>query len=307
MESFFDNSLWKILPSIITVASGFALFLLGQVASTIKERRKEEKRLKDVREYFYVCLLRFQMGLERQIQIFDNATKVFDEDLQKSISINRGIRWTIEASPSQLLSILKNDTFKFFVLKKKLNKQERITLYSSFYTLIEVTDYNYKKILEVNDKYVDSYNTNVEAIEKHINVYLDMLLKETHTKVAEGKMHSFYEELMQIYHKYISLEERTPDTIQNHLSIPVHSKCIEYATHPDSFKIILLTQYTEVVYRTLLTDKAEFNLHIKLWDKQYKDMLNKINKMIELEFKDFQYGKEILESKKKQSEHKKDK
>jgi|GEM_PF-4239801 len=130
-ESFIWKLITPTLSGVISFGVAYFIFSRGQRIA----KRKEKERLKEVREYFYITLLKFRIGIDTQISIFDNNIINVNNDTKKSISIHRPASYSIVSSPVQILSISKNDTFKFFIQNGK-EKHKRIKIYSTFYDLL---------------------------------------------------------------------------------------------------------------------------------------------------------------------------
>lgn len=292
-----NDPIWKLLQISISAIITVLMFFIGYVTNQWKERKKENKRLNDVRYYFYICLLRFKIGLEKQIEIFGKSDSLFSEDLKNSVLISREVRRQIEVSPTQILSISKTDVFSFFVKNRLDKKNDRIKIFSLFYLLIEIIDTYNSNLEKTYLSYLDDYNKRLSVVEKHVGEALDLLLKSLHQKNAEGIMDSFYQELHMIYKKYCDIGDRTPDSIKAYLLMPFHKKCILFPKHPDSIKIMFLMQYTEAELEGLKFSKYDFSEHVRMWMEQYKGMLRVVNKMIDIEFSNMSLKVDIFEPK----------
>jgi len=290
----FTTDDWKlIVPAVITVS----LFFAGQIAITWRDRNKEHNRLKDVREYFYVCLIHLQKGVEMQIVADGKLIKVFEAEIKSKNSQHHQHRRFIELSVNQILSISKNDTFKFLVLKKKKYKTERIKKYTPLYTHLELIEKTESIMDEASKEYANTHIKKTDEFAQYVNGIIEIITDTTKTyfENQQKDMPVFHRKLHDIYNnQYVPIEIKTVDAIRENFCLPLHEICLAHLDSPDSFSIIRLNQLAEVAFVEMLDAKKQMNRKIQDELAACNSSLQIIEGTIKTAFKDMRYDGKVF-------------
>jgi len=275
-----------LLSGLISTGIAILVFRLNKK----KDKEKEDQRISDVRKYFFVCLMKFRIGINKQIEDFDKIIELLESDVKDSVSVFRRTSINYSASPKQLESISKNDTFNFFILNRNDNETDRIKKYTNFYDTLELIEKIIIQMEEGNKEFGKYFENAAKIINDNRNYIRNSIYTKVHesrTNGGIGILDTYFNLMAKAYQNYIDTKNKTIDLIMKDLIFPIKKESEKSFSHPNSKEILDFCMTAESAHYQYIQRKGTIQLeNFKHWKQCYIGMQVTITSMIEIEFKD---------------------
>ncbi|MBI1934001.1 MAG: hypothetical protein HYS24_15830 [Ignavibacteriales bacterium] len=272
-----SNSLWGIsYDTIFTTLITIFIFLLGFWINKIFEARKEKKRLKDIKDYFFSLCSFLEKPVKIQIDVFKGYKNNFLSEEQ----INFMFKDTIDLDVKNLKSISNEDLYKSLYLSKKNTVEEKTTKFNDISNSINYiekqkvnTSLNFSRLYEDFKKYENQWTENLDkilraydnfrAINKQYDILNDPFLVDIDRVLVK------WSKLENSSNIYVTFRE---------LVTPLRLICKKFFEDPRSLSLLNISIQASYAFNSIDKLRKEYG---NLFDAEAKELNSKYSRLME--------------------------
>jgi hypothetical protein len=284
----------KFAPAILTGCISTLIALLVFGISKLSDYRKEKRRIRNVRKYFFVCLTNFATGVLGQATELLGKAELLKKDLESDPKKPALLQLEIyvHSSPMPILEIKKEDTFKFFVLDNN-NSTSSILEYTNLYSQLET-------IKEYKNEIYKHWESELKE-HKELSDKLDCLKGELMKKLSfrltanqnpkTGKYTNLlYKDLDEFHDALVKEYNSSIEVLISKVITPIAETCFKHdtqiETRNEANEFTSDCKDIKTVYDKLINLKRSSLKIYEGWHKDYLTVFKSVTALLNTRFKD---------------------
>lgn len=277
-----QKSLYGIsIDTIFTTFTTIIIFIIGYIINKIIENHNENRRLKELKDFFIVSVNALKNPINEHIILIDNLAKQIDERNLNSIHF-KGVKGFYF---SYISGLNQQDLYKAFIQKNRKLKTKRFNHFKSMIDNIEnlktvpgdLKD-SFNKYFECANKYLEVWNNNINFIgHKYDNYY--HLIKSKNINPNDDQ---FFLEMDRLNYNSSQIDDYiNPFVAIDNYILPLKKIVQKYSNDPRSMELLPAimkceSSFTEIENLKKYYSKLYNDISINL-----KDINNSLNEAVQ--------------------------
>jgi uncharacterized protein Veg len=275
LNTFFQGVSKDAIASIIT---SIIVFSLGFASTLLYDHHKEEKRLKELREYFFNLCEFINTPIQNQINGLETLANSIASDETKSYTYSD----IVDLDVSGIEDIPKKELFKILFKKKKDEVTERSKYYNDILTAIsfiahikENTRYNFDVFFNEFKNYEKQWNALIQKILDQKDIWTRSSINNQRGPDQDSFLRKFDEA---VYHWAQEPERLRSQIVYNNLIAPLKEICKSYSLQDErAFSLLKNLFESEFIYKNIQNLR---NIHANSFHQNVVDLQEKRNSLI---------------------------
>ncbi len=251
--------------TIFATLTTIGIFIIGYIASKRFESWKENKRLREYKEYFIHHLKSLLPKIDKQIIEYKELSEMITATERKDLSLGESLR----SSLIGFQDLPFNDIYRILITKSKKKGKEKYEVYNQLIDCLNYFDHQLEYAVKNFDEYLSSYNQYVFDWEENGDMILrkqDEFISIANRYNIDIEQDKVLSDFIAIIHKWHQKKDGgNVDIFETEFVEPLRELCKNNITDPRS---IILMNYVIKTSRAIVKLKHLKTLYSEYYSKE---------------------------------------